>query len=40
MADKVKCVPKRDGKKLGPKNVSVHQHKRSSPKPIDKKCGS
>ncbi len=39
MADKVKCVPKREGKKPGPKAVSVSQHKRSSPKPIDKKCG-
>jgi hypothetical protein len=40
LADKVKCVPKRESKKPGPKNVSVPQHKRSSPKPINKKCGS
>jgi hypothetical protein len=38
MADKVKCVPKREDKKPGPKNVSVSPHKRSSPKPINKKC--
>ena len=38
MADKVKCTPKREGKKPGPKSVAVHQHKRSSPKPINKKC--
>jgi hypothetical protein len=38
MAQQVKCTPKRVGKKPGPKSVSVSQHKRSSPKPINKKC--
>jgi hypothetical protein len=38
MADKVKCVPKREGKKPGPKNVKVRPFVRSSPKPINKKC--
>jgi len=40
MADKVKCVPKREGKKPGPKTVPVSPYKRSTPKPINKKCGS
>ena len=35
---KAKCYPKRDGKKPGPKSVSVSPHRRSSPKPINKKC--
>jgi len=39
MSTKVKCVPKREGTKPGPKTVSVPAHKRSTPKPIDKKCG-
>jgi hypothetical protein len=38
MADKVKCVPKREDKKPGPKNVKVRSFVRSSPKPINKKC--
>jgi hypothetical protein len=39
MADtKVKCVPKREGDKPGPKTVTVHPHTRSTPKPIPKKC--
>ena len=38
MAAKVKCAPKRAGKKPGPKNVPVKSHKRSKPKPIPKKC--
>jgi hypothetical protein len=38
MADKVKCAPKREGTKPGPKNVKVRSFVRSSPKPIDKKC--
>jgi hypothetical protein len=40
MADKVKCVPKREDNKPGPKSVTVSPHKRSTPKPINKKCGS
>lgn len=35
---KVKCYPKRVDKKPGPKNVRVQAYKRSSPKPIGKKC--
>ena len=38
MANKVKCVPKREGAKPGPKSVTVSTHKRSTPKPINKKC--
>jgi len=39
MADtKVKCVPKREGGKPGPKSVTVSPHKRSTPKPLPKKC--
>lgn len=35
---KIKCRPVRTGKP-GPKTVRVKTHKRSSPKPIRKKCG-
>ena len=35
---KTKCVPKRVGAKPGPKTVSVKTYKRSTPKPISKKC--
>jgi hypothetical protein len=38
MARKVVCQPRRVGKKPGPKPVRVAGHKRSSPKPINKKC--
>ncbi len=36
---KIKCTPKRVGKKPGPKNVTIPAHKRSTPKKINKKCG-
>lgn len=36
---KTKCAPRRVGKKPGPKTVSVKPHKRSTPKPLRKKCG-
>ncbi len=39
MVTKVKCRPERDGKKPGPKTVSVQPHKRSTPKPLPQKCG-
>jgi hypothetical protein len=39
MANKVICRPERTGKKPGPKTVKVSSHTRSTPKPIDKKCG-
>jgi hypothetical protein len=38
MTSKVKCVPKREGNKPGPKSVKVRSFVRSSPKPINKKC--
>ena len=39
MADKkAKCRPQRTGTKPGPKTVNVPSHKRSTPKPIKKKC--
>lgn len=38
MASKVKCYPKRVDKKPGPKTVAVQPHKRSTPKPLGKKC--
>ena len=34
----IKCRPTRTGGKPGPKNVSVKPHKRSTPKPLGKKC--
>jgi hypothetical protein len=39
MGNKVVCRPVRTEKKPGPKTVSVPAHKRSTPKPINKKCG-
>ena len=38
MATKAKCRPQRKDKKPGPKTVSVDKHKRSKPKPMNKKC--
>ena len=38
MANKVVCRPVRTEKKPGQKSVTVHTHKRSTPKPINKKC--
>ncbi len=35
---KIKCVPKRLTKKPGPKTVAVKRHKRTKPKPTNKKC--
>lgn len=35
---KPECRPVRPGKKPGPKNVPVKPHRRSTPKPISKKC--
>ena len=40
MASKVVCRPQRTEKKPGPKTVRVSPYKRSTPKPINKKCGS
>jgi hypothetical protein len=36
---KVICRPQRTVKKPGPKSVKVRAFTRSSPKPINKKCG-
>ena len=38
LATKLKCRPTRTAKKPGPKTVSVSTHKRSTPKPLRKKC--
>lgn len=35
----IKCVPKRTGKKPGPKSVGVEKHKRSKPQKLPKVCG-
>ncbi len=35
---KTKCVPRRVGKKPGPKKVLVKPHRRSGPSSLGKKC--